>query len=210
MDRRIIELWADIGTEDNWRALFRMWPGVFYQYKERCPQPGFIGNGYFDSPNRVVVLAQNPGVPKEQWELDDDEVMLERIRVHSRERSSASLSALFALMPDFMLGHRQGRRPWRLVSVMQKHLGLRLDEIAYLNLSPLSPHASGIHPAFRDVFEISTKRQLEALNPDKIVVLGKGVHENFMVWGGRQWNVRYLPQRNFKTASAVRRWLNSQ
>ena len=210
MDRRIIELWADIGTEDNWRALFRMWPGVFYQYKERCPQPGFIGNGYFDSPNRVVVLAQNPGVPKEQWELNDDEAMLERIRTHSRERSPESLNALFALMPDSMLGHRPRRKPWRLVSIMQKHLGLNLDDVAYLNLSPLSPYEQGINPAFRDVFELSTLRQIEALNPDKVVVLGKGVYERFSQWSGGRWDTRHIQQRNFKDAPSVRRWLNSQ
>jgi len=210
MDRRIIDLWADIGTKEYWSTLMRTRRGVFYQFEERCPQPGFIGKGYFNSSNRTVVLAQNPGVPSEQWELDDDEVMLDRIRTHGENRLSTSLDALFALMPEFMLGHRQGRKPWRLISVMQKHLGLELDDIAYLNLSPLSPYEPGINPAFRDVFELSTKRQLEALNPDKVVVLGKGVYEKFRQWSGDRWDTRHIQQRNFKDTPSVREWLISE
>ena len=59
---------------------------------------------------------------------------------------------------------------------MQKHLGLELDE--RLRISHLIPIVEKYEPgirrcAFRDVFELFIpKRQLEALSPDKVVVLG--------------------------------------
>ena len=208
MDQRIIDLWADIGSKDHWNHLICRRRGVFTPLEDRLPQPGFIGRHYFDIPIRVVVMGQNPGTPKAQWELEDDDIMLKLIANHSRERSLESLLKLFSVMPEYMLGERVGRRAWAPMSVVKK-LELSLDNIVLLNLIPLCHSNSGIIPAFRDAFEISTKRQLEDLKPDKIVVFGKGAYDCLMNWGGREWDVRYIEQRNHENVSAVRRWLDA-
>ena len=207
MDKRIIDLWADIGSEEYWDRLMNRQQEFFIPLKDRLPQPGYIGSRYFDMPSRVVVMGQNPGTPKAQWELDDDDLMLKQIRNHSNERTLESLRTMFSLMPEYMLGERVGRRAWAPMAIVKK-LELSLDNVVLLNLIPLCHRNAGIVPAFKDAFEISTKRQLEVLKPDKIVVFGKGAYDCFMNWGGREWNVRHIAQRNHENVPAVRRWLN--
>lgn len=57
MDKRIVELWADIGSEDYWDDFMKRNGRDFVLFEERWPQPGFIGRYYFDMPKRVLVAA---------------------------------------------------------------------------------------------------------------------------------------------------------
>ena len=213
MDPAIVELWADIGSREYWDELIGRGRNVFVPFQERWPQPGFIGEGFFDSPTRILVMGQNPNAPKNEGFLDDDEVLFDMIRKHSQESSSESLESLFALMPEFMLGGRyvggKRRRGWKSIAMVEKRLGLRLNNIAYLNLNPLTLTHKKIVPEYKEAFELSTKKQLKVLNPDKIVIYGKGAHDRFVEWEGNRWDVRYVEQRNYKNVPDVKRWLNS-
>ena len=204
MDPAIVELWADIGSEEYWDELIGRGRNVFVPFQERWPQPGFIGEGFFDSPTRILVMGQNPNAPKNKGFLDDDEVLFDMIRKHSQEASSESLESLFALMPEFMLGGRyvgdKRRRGWKSIATVEKHLGLRLNNIAYLNLNPLTLIRTEILTEYyKEAFELSTKKQLKVLNPDKIVIYGKGAYDNFVKWEGNRWRkrVRYLFQERY-------------
>ena len=104
-----------------------------------------------------------------------------------------------------------GYKPaWRPISAVRRHLGLDLDNIAYLNLIPLATYKDSIVPAFEDAYQKSTMLQLRFLNPDKIVVFGKGAYQKFEQLGGTdQYDTRYIEQRNFKKdVPSVKRWLN--
>lgn len=160
-------------------------------------------------------MGQNPNSPEKQGRglLDDDKVMFNVIQKHSKERSSESLESLFALMPEFMLGSRyvegERRKGWKSITAVDRHLDLCLDDIAYLNLNPLTLVHKRIVSEYREAFEHSTKKQLQILNPDKIVFYGKGAHDRFVMWTGGHWDVRYIEQRNLKDVPSVRMWLNS-
>ena len=229
MDKRIIDIWADVGSEDYWDDLqvykFKGrrkdeadFEDIYIPFDERWPQPGFIGKRYFKLPKRkrIAVIGQNPGVPTNQQDLDDDEVMFNLIRKHSEKRSEKSLNALFSMMREFMLGSRVGRRGWGPIENVHKHIGLELDNIAYLNLIPLAMQGEDFDlKTLREPYEISTKLQIRLLKPSKILFYGKMPYENFTDWDNGDWDVCYLKRirRNLeidkRKFSRVKRWLRS-
>lgn len=230
MDKEIVDLWADIGSEGYWTKFLKKnnSKGIFVPFECRWPQPGFVGEEYFNVPIGVVVMGQNPNAPKQKELLKDDEVMFDMIRKHSDERTKESLESLFELMPEFMLGGRivdgKNRRRWTSIRTIEKHLNLRLHDIAYLNLIPLTLTHKIIVQAYKEAFELSTEKQLEVLNPDKIVIYGKGAYDRFVDWAGSKWRKRacYLFQERYANSltpdarqdyairlSEMRRWLES-
>ena len=208
MEQGIIDLWADIGSEPYWNDLIDSNSSVFVPFSERWPQPGFIGSRYFDQTTNVVVIGQNPRASNTARANDSDTEMFRLIREHSEARSLDSIAELFSMMRSFMLGI--GYKPaWRPITAVRRHLGLNLDNIGYLNLIPLATYGDRIVPAFEDAYEASTMIQLRSLNPDKIVVFGKGAYEKFVQLGGiSEYETRYIEQRNFKDAPSVKRWLS--
>ena len=116
LDKRIIDLWADIGSEDYWdnlpvykgRSKVRVpFEEIYVPFNKRWPQPGFIGKRYFrlSKRKRIVVMAQNSrasasGNPT--FRAKDDE-MFDLIREHSKIRSQESLDRLFKMIREFML-----------------------------------------------------------------------------------------------------------
>lgn len=208
MNKTIVNLWADIGSEGYWNDLLDQNPGVFCPFEQRWPQPGFIGRKYLRSARRVVVLGQNPRASNTSSTVDADKEMFRLIRRHSDIRSGDTLEELFAMMRSFMLGIDCGRA-WKPITAVQRHLDLELDNIAYLNLIPLATYQDEIVPAFEQAFERSTRRQLKSLRPNKIVVFGKGAYDKFQEIGADPWDVRHIQQRNFGDAPAVKRWLAS-
>ena len=200
MDRGIVELWADIGSEKYWDDLL-VYKGshivpfeeIYHPLDIRWPQPGFIGKRYFDSPNRIVVIGQNPGVPNNQRGLDDDQVMFDKIRRHGKERSLVSLEDLFSMMRKFMLGTRHGRREWPPIRNVREYINLEIDDIAYLNLVPLCTKKNKFSfKTLQEPYKKSTKLQIQLLKPDKILFYGKVPHDKFRQWEDGRWDVCYL------------------
>ena len=180
---------------------------MFVPFENRWPQPGFIGRGYFDVSKKVVVMGQNPRASNTARASSADTELFRLIRVLSKSQTNKSLTELFSMTRDFMRGI--GYTPaWKPIIAAERHLGLNLDNIAYLNLIPLATYKDKIVPEFRRAFDLSTKRQLEALTPAKIVVFGKGAHDKFIEVSGGKWDSRYIEQRNLKDAPSVREWLN--
>ena len=207
MDQDLVEMWAEIGSKPYWEDLLN---ATFVPFEERWPQPGFVGTHYFDSSTHVVVMGQNPRASNTQRASSADRKMFHLIRSHSENRTAESLKALFEMMGKFLLGIEPYRPAWRPITAARKHLNLQLDDIAYLNLIPLATHRRCSVPAFREAFDRATKRQLNLLDPAKIVVYGKGAYTTFMRLGGGQWNVRYIEQRNYHDAADVKIWLGSE
>ena len=237
MDKRIINLWADIGLKDYWDDLKVQKNGRKVPFEEvyisiainnRWPQPGFIGKRYLKLPKhkRIAVIGQNPGVPNNAPDKADDKVMFKLIRNHSKEKSSESLDALFLMMREFMLGARDGRRAWGPIEDVQEYIGLNLDDIAYLNLIPLSTQKSNFElKTLKEPYTISTRRQIRLLKPAKILFFGKTPHEKFKEWDRKWWkdrksDVKYVERAmnarirtdrkiDLKRISDVKEWLNS-
>ena len=207
MDQNLIEMWADIGSEPYWEALVD--PRIFVPFEERWPQPGFVGSRYFNSSTRVVLMGQNPRASKTQRASYADGKMFGLIRGHSEIRTVESLETLFGMMGKFLLGIEPYKPAWRPITAARRHLDLQLDDIAYLNLIPLATHNDRIVPKFTEAFDRATKKQLKLLDPEKIVVYGKGAFTAFQELGGHEWCVRHIEQRNFKDAPDVKAWLRS-
>lgn len=209
MNQEIINLWADIGSEDYWRGVLPDASQIFVSFQERWPQPGFVGHKYLESQNRIMVMGQNPRARNTIQASDSDKEMFRLIRNHGASRNSESLEALFSMMQKFMRGISPYYPSWRPITAAEKHLGLSLEDIAYLNLIPLATYSDRIVPEFRQAFDLSTRLQLEALKPDKIVVYGKGAFEKFQDLGTEVWDTRYIEQRNYNAAPSVRTWINN-
>ena len=208
MDKPIIDIWADIGTEDYWTDLLSKYPEVFVPFKERWPQPGYIGSNYRSSDWRVVVMGQNPRAHNTSKAVEADAEMFRLIRYHSSTRSADSLGCLFAMMRSFMLGidHKPS---WRPITAIQKNLGLELDKIAYLNLIPLATCDDRIvRTAFNTAFRRSTELQLRLLDPHRIVFYGKGAYDEFQRIGTDSWDVCYIRQRDYRDVQKIREWLD--
>ena len=210
MRQSVIDLWADISSESYWNDLVESNSCVFVPLDERWPQPGFIGSRYFDQTTKVVVLGQNPRASNTARASDADMEMFRLIRDHSVTRSADSIAELFSMMRSFMLGIDY-KPAWIPITAVRRDLGLHLDNIGFLNLIPLATYGDRIVPAFGDAYEASTMIQLRSLNPDKIVVFGKGAYEKFAELGGTsEYETRYLNRRKYKKdAHSVKRWLNS-
>ena len=207
MNKAIIDLWADIGSKDYWNDLLDRNAGVFVPFDERWPQPGFIGERYLDSPYpRIIMVGQNPRASNNARAKDGDHEMFRRIRNHSQSRQPETLRDLFSMMRNFMLGIEYKPR-WPPTIVLTEHLRLNLGDVAYLNTIPLATVNDKIVPAFRPAFDRSTRLQLELLNPDKVVVYGKGAYDKLQEMGAGKWDMRYIEQRNYKDVPSVRRWL---
>lgn len=202
MNRRIVELWADIGSEEYWDDLpvykyNRPVPfqKIYFPFDKRWPQPGFIGKRYFKLPKhrRIVVIGQNPGVPSDLSNIADDREMFRLIKRHSRERSSESIDDLFSTMRGFMLGLRDGRQAWGPIEDVQDYIGLKLDNIAYLNLIPLCTkkdvNFDGLQ-TLKEPYRLSTRRQIRRLKPDKILFFGKIPYRKFKEWDRKWWKGR--------------------
>ncbi len=142
-----------------------------------------------------VVIGQNPGVPRDTRDLADDEVMFKLIRKHSEERSSESLDALFSMMRDFMVGSRDGRHAWGPIEDVHDYIGLKLDNIAYLNLIPLCTQKDvnfGSLRTLKEPYRLSTRRQIRCLKPDKILFFGKIPYRKFKEWDRKWWKGRKM------------------
>lgn len=205
MNEEIVNLWADIGSEVYWRDLVVKFEG-FVRFDERWPQPGFIGDQYLSSPRRVLVMGQNPRASNSQRATTSDRELFRLIKQHAETRTRESLGELFRMNRDFMLGITH-RPAWKPITAARNHLGLSLDSIAYLNLIPLATRGDMITPAFSDAFLRSTAMQFEVLKPDKVVLYGKGAYDRFRRLSGFS-NVKYIEQRNYSLAPAVREWLS--
>lgn len=200
MNKAIVDLWAQIGSESYWADLLKRFPGDFVPFAERWPQPGFIGDDYFESPQRVVLMGQNPRASNTAAASAGDQEMFRLIRNHAKIGTNESLTQLFRMTRDFVAS-------WKPAVAANRHLGLQLDSIAYLNLIPLATRGDLILPAFTHAYDMSTKKQLEVLKPDKIVVYGKGAFDRFSELIGKSTQVRYIGQRDYSLAPSVRLWL---
>lgn len=210
MRQDLVALWADIGSATYWEDIVARTRGVFVPFEQRWPQPGFVGSQYFTSSPRVVVMGQNPRARNTESAASSDEEMFRLTRRHSESRTSESLQALFSMMGMFLRGIEPYKPKWKPITAARERLDLRLDDIAYLNLIPLATHNDKIDPTFEEAFALATERQLGLLDPDKIVIYGKGAYEMFQELTGHRWCVRYIEQRNYKDAPKVRAWLRSK
>jgi hypothetical protein len=206
VDKAIVELWATIGSQRSWHDL--MSNTGLVRFDDRWPQPGFVGAHYFDSEHRVVVMGQNPRASNTTTASASDRELFRLIRRHAEIRTEESLVDLFRMTRDFMLGSGGHRPAWKPITAARNHLGLSLDSIAYLNLIPLATRGDLILPVFSDAYARSTAKQLKLLKPNKIVVYGKAAYQRFKELSDLP-NVRYIEQRNFSLAPAVREWLAS-
>ena len=204
MNEYILELWGEIGSKDYWRDLpvhknrSRVsFESVYVPFSERWPQPRFIGKGYFDSKVRVLVIGQNPRASNNPGAIRGDEEMFDLIRRHSRSRSTESLQDLFSMMRRFMSGNGYGA-PWGVVEDMETHIHLNLDGIAYLNVIPLATLDNTLNLATcKYAYERSTKRQIETLEPQKVLFHGRAPYDKFHEWDNTrdQWDTNYLARR---------------
>ena len=188
MHEEVIDLWGDIGSENYWCDLpvhkgssSVPFESIYIPFRERWPQPGFIGKEYCDSAARVLVVGQNPRASNNPASNRGDREMFELIRRHSHERSAESLQSLFSMMRRFMRGEDYGP-PWGVVDDMAK-FNLELDRITYLNLIPLATCGDKITlVTYKNAYERSTKLQLKLLNPNKILFHGKTPYRQFHKW----------------------------
>ena len=224
MNWDVIDLWANIGSEDHWCDLPvrknncpAPFDSVYVPFRKRWPQPGFIGKGYFDSAVRVLVIGQNPRASNNRSSKGGDEEMFDLIRRHSYRRSAESLQALFSMMRRFMSGGGYGA-PWGVVEDLETHTDLGLDGIAYLNAIPLATHGDRINlVTYKHAYERSTKLQLGVLKPHKILFHGKAPHDKFHEWerDSACWDTNYLERihKNVKCdpkrLAEVNRWLRT-
>ncbi|MCY4578852.1 MAG: hypothetical protein OXD31_07370 [Chloroflexi bacterium] len=233
MDKGIIELWADIGSEEYWKDLPRFKSGqevpfseIYIPFRDRWPQPGFIGKSYFKLPKRkrVVVIAQNPRSYNTRDAETSDMRMFDLIRTHSNQRSDKSLQMLFVMMRKFLLGIDGHGPAWTPVKDVERHFALTIDEIAYLNIIPLAtvPNSNGDEridlATFGEAYKRSTKLQLELLMPNKILIFGAGPHTQFKKWqsGIDQLDFKYVKRRRGgdidvepKRFAQIREWLKA-
>ena len=201
MNKDVVDLWGKIGSKQYWcdlpvhksrsRISFEC---VYVPFRERWPQPGFIGKRYFNSKVRVLVIGQNPRASNNPGSIHGDEEMFDLIRRHSRNRSTDSLQDLFSMMRRFMIGDGYGV-PWGVVEDVETHIHLELDGIAYLNVIPLATHGDTINLATcRHAYERSTKHQIDLLEPHKILFHGKSPYDKFHQWDktSNRWDTTYL------------------
>jgi len=58
MNQAIIDLWAEIGSLAYWPDFTAEFGHDLVPFKDRWPQPGYVGNRYFESALRVVVMVK--------------------------------------------------------------------------------------------------------------------------------------------------------
>ena len=208
MDQSLVKLWAGIGSEAYSEDFRSHRPTTFVPFEERWPQPGFVGPRYLRSSRRILVVGQNLRARTMQRASGADKELFRLIRNHSRLRTVEIIDMLFEMQRKFMQGI-ECKPAWRPITAARNHLCLRVDAIAYLNLIPLATFGDHIAPEFKEAFGRAIGKQLQLLNPKKMIAYRKGAYDMFRELGSFQWDVRYIEQRNYKDAPAVQAWLGS-
>ena len=69
-DKQIVRLWSQISEPSSWEPLFAKHGELLTPFGPRYPQPGLIGNRYFKSKSRILLMGMNPG-PGKGFESED-------------------------------------------------------------------------------------------------------------------------------------------
>ncbi len=130
------------------------------------PQPRWVGAAYWSANQRVVVVLVNPG-SGEGYNEAADRKLLEIL--HRYKGGTATLQEVFDHQAHDFANWGRGR----FARSFFDGLGLRLDEIAFANIAWCATAGNQYPmPMLIDCFERHTRRLLEILDPDLIVLSG--------------------------------------
>ena len=170
LDDQIVQLWSKISSPASWRYARSNFGELLTPFNPRYPQPGFIGNEYFESRCRVLLMGINPG-PGKGYEAKDRILFDSSLRL-ARDPSAENLNSLMSIyreqMPAWTIFSRHG---------IFNRLGLSLDRIAFMNVLHLNtdvgPAEKELEPVYKYVITKFTSKQLYLLQPHAILHLGK-------------------------------------
>ena len=147
-------------------------------------QPRWIGSEYFSSDERVCVLTINPGDigPKSNiLKLKSSDYLNELIELFQNDQLSwiELMKFLEKDMPNWGVGNKYMR-------LYFDYLGLKPNKSAFLNIMLCSAKKKNSRGQFlnyysqrtmQNCFNLHTKKILEALDPNIVILSGKFVHE---------------------------------
>ena len=136
-------------------------------------QPRYIGEGYWTSARKVVVIMPNPGAGAGT----DQGIHGERRNILKRLRDSeAGMDEVFQHQFTDMINW--GWPPGKFMAYIQVSLGLSINEIALLNLAWCATQGDE-HPKFMldACYEHHTEAALKVLSPDVIILSGGDPHK---------------------------------
>jgi hypothetical protein len=134
--------------------------------EENVPQPGYIGSAYENK--RLLLIGQNPWLPNSALSAND-RAYTAALRSLRDDPSEARYAELRLVLDHFIPSWPVQNNYFPLAEC-----GVRLDEIAYLNIvrcrtGEHAPNANTVDNCLRTHFE----KWLDKLNPSCVVFIGK-------------------------------------
>jgi hypothetical protein len=145
---------------------------------DKLSQPGYVGRSYH--PGGLVVIGQNPGNGRDGLTPPDERQYQFLYELRDAKGSSERLKAYRSLMTTL---ETEVMTTWKIVrNVVEPllgQLGLKFDEIAYLNLMKFRTISNSPPEMLYNRSWTHTVEQINALSPGLIVALGAGAYRKF-------------------------------
>ena len=169
-DKQIVRLWSQISDPSSWEPLFAKHGELLTPFGPRYPQPGLIGNRYFKSKPRILLMGINPGLGK-GFESKDKTLFDATLRL-ARKSNARHLNSVMDVYSNQMSS-------WMIFSKwnVPDRLDLQFDDIAYFNVLHINTDVGSdnakLNPVYKYAIQRFTTRQVELLRPHAILLLGK-------------------------------------
>ncbi|MGB4813263.1 MAG: hypothetical protein WBP13_12400 [Methylophilaceae bacterium] len=135
------------------------------------PQPRWVGPQYHSAHPRVLIVSINPGAGGDQQTSEN--IHLKNL-LHRYSRGDVRLAEVFEFQKNHM---RTWGRGGKFLSFFTTSLGLKLDELSFLNIA-LCATAGDKYPRgmLNNCYRTHTEEIAQALQPNVILLSGSSTH----------------------------------
>lgn len=157
------------------------------------PQPRWIGNAYYASHPRVLVVMLNPGQGDES-QLEKNLHLKSILHCYKEDRAG------FSAVLEYQREHMQlwGRPQGRFLPFYTSALGLSLDALAFMNIAMCATKENRYPSSMLSrCFALHTAAIAAALQPDVVLLSGSRTHSFAPAFASRLQAARIFPMLHY-------------
>lgn len=152
----------------------------------QIPAPGWVGSHWAEG---TLLVAINPGGGGDAYKVNptDDRLYNKFRELRDAKGENAQASAMHQMSEDW-IDIQKSHNIWRLISAVLHATGENFNEIAYINIVPFRTREDKL-PRKAELarsWTLASKRQVDALQPKRIIALGKKAYKAMLSAGADQ------------------------
>lgn len=147
----------------------------------RIASTGWVGKRYQDT--RIVFMGVNPGGGTSSYisPRPDDVHLYRLLRSFKNANKDEEIHESFGTLCEEWINLQRKHNIWRIISPLLDALKINAEHIAYLNLVPFRTREdkSPDRHSYMRAWKLASGKQIDALKPRKLILLGKKVTDAF-------------------------------